>query len=64
MIPDHDHYGNAIRLQKRGKEVRLIFVAASSEKAGELYDSLRHQLKTGVLFLSLTGEATPDDAKD
>lgn len=58
MIPDDDAYGNAVWVERDGKEVRLVFKAGTLRKARDLEEDLVHQLKTGVLFLSLTGETT------
>lgn len=44
-------------MQRRGREVRLTFAMSSLDKAKVLQDDLQHQIRTGVIFLALTGDA-------
>lgn len=61
VVPDDESYGTQIRVERRGGEVRLIFVAGTREAAAALHRELSHQLKVGVLYLALTGVAEEED---
>lgn len=54
----HPNFGNEARVEVNGREVRLIFVAATIEKANDLADSLLSQLKSGSIQLTMMGKPT------
>lgn len=54
----HPHFGQQVRIEQDGREVRLIFVAGSERKADDLVATLLDQLKAGALNLTLMGKPT------
>lgn len=60
VVPDDESYGREIRVERRGGEVRLIFATETREGAAALHRELAHQLKSGVLYLALTGLAVEE----
>ena len=54
----HPNFGHEVRVEQQGREVRLIFVAATFEKAGDMADHLLSQLKAGALNVTLMGRPT------
>jgi hypothetical protein len=50
--------GRDIRIEQYGREVRLIFVAGTQEKANELVESIVAQLKEGALTITVMGKPT------
>jgi hypothetical protein len=51
-------YGKGVRVEVIGREVRLIFVASTVEKANDLADSILGQLKKGSVNITLMGQPT------
>lgn len=56
MTPDQPAYGRQVKVERHGREVRLVFVARTQRDAQALLADLAHQLRTGVLFIGLTGD--------
>jgi len=54
----HPNFGNEARVEVAGREVRLIFVAASEAKADSLADSILSQLKNGAINMTMMGKVT------
>lgn len=54
----HPNFGKEVRVEVRGREVRLIFVAANARAADNMADTLLHQLKAGALNITLMGKPT------
>lgn len=54
----HPDFGSEARLEVEGREVRLIFVAATEEKADSLAAALLQGLKAGSINLTMMGKAT------
>ena len=54
----HPNFGSEVRVEVVGREVRLIFVAGTPEKADSLADRILEQLKAGAINLTLMGKPT------
>jgi len=54
----HPHFGSEARVEVHGREVRLIFVSSSEEKAEEFAERCLDQLKQGSLNLTVMGRVT------
>jgi hypothetical protein len=54
----HPNFGKEVRLEVRGREVKLIFVAGTEEKASDLAEKILDMLKKGSLNLTMMGEPT------
>ena len=54
----HPNFGKEVRVEQQGREVRLIFMAASVPAAENLVDAILTQLKGGALNLTLMGKPT------
>lgn len=51
-------FGNEVRVEQFGREVRLTFVAGNTAKADALVETLLSQLKAGALNLTMMGTPT------
>lgn len=54
----HPNLGHQVRVEQSGREVRLIFVCGTVDKAEGLADDLLRQLTDGALNLTLMGKPT------
>lgn len=54
----HPDLGREARVEQWGREVRLIFVCGTEEKAADLVNSIVGQMKAGALNLTLMGKPT------
>lgn len=54
----HPNFGKEVRIERDGKEVRLVFVADGIPQAESLVRSLLRQLRDGALNLTLMGKPT------
>ena len=54
----HPNFGKEVRIEQFGKEVHLIFVAATRAQSDSMCDELLRQLKSGALNLTLMGAPT------
>lgn len=54
-IPD---FGKQVRIEQMGREVRLVFVAETQQKADKLVENLLSQLTSGHLEITLLGKPT------
>jgi hypothetical protein len=54
----HPNFGREARVELRGREVRLIFVAGTFDQAEELAESIVSQLKAGAINITLMGTPT------
>jgi hypothetical protein len=54
----HPNFGNEVRLEQTGREVKLIFVAKSEAQAESLADTILSQLKSGAINLTMMGKPT------
>jgi hypothetical protein len=57
----HPNFGREARVELRGREVRLIFVAGTFDQAEELAESIVSQLKAGAINITLMGTPTSVD---
>jgi hypothetical protein len=51
-------YGKQVRIEQYGREVHLIFVASSDDKANSLVENILSQLKAGAINITLMGKPT------
>ncbi|HQR14191.1 MAG TPA: hypothetical protein PLZ37_06480 [Nitrospira sp.] len=54
----HANFGTQARIEQRGKEVRLIFVAGTHAQAASLCDSILEQMKAGAINITMMGKPT------
>lgn len=54
----HPNFGNQVRLEQRGREVILVFVASDESRAESLAAALHDQLVEGGLHITLLGKPT------
>ena len=54
----HPSFGKEVRVEQRGREVHLVFVAGSRAQSDSLCDELLRQLKGGAVNLTLMGQPT------
>lgn len=54
----HPNFGNEVRVEQFGKEVRLIFVALTQHQSDYMVEELLRQLKAGGLHLDMIGKPT------
>lgn len=54
----YPNFGHEARVEVRGREVRLIFVASTEDRANDMADLLLHQLKSGAVNLTMMGRPT------
>ena len=54
----HPNFGSEVRVEQAGREVRLIFVSGTEEKADGMVETLLSQLKAGGLHITLMGKPT------
>ena len=54
----HPNFGTEARLEQDGREVRLIFVAATEAKAADLCEAILAQLKAGAINITMMGKPT------
>lgn len=54
----HPNFGKEIRVEQYGKEVHLVFVAATQIQSDSCVQELLKQLKTGALNITLMGKPT------
>lgn len=52
------NFGTQARVEVVGREVRLIFVASTVEKANSLADNMIEQLKAGAINITMMGKPT------
>jgi hypothetical protein len=52
------NFGNEVRIEQFGCEVRLTFVAGTVPQADDMVENLLKQLKAGALNLTLMGKPT------
>ena len=50
------NFGNEVRVEQWGREVRLIFIGATEAKASALADNILTQLKAGAINVTLMGK--------
>jgi hypothetical protein len=51
----HLDFGKEVRLERHGREVRLIFIASTMGKADDVLEELLRQLKTGAVNITMMG---------
>jgi hypothetical protein len=54
----HPNFGRQVRVEQDGREVRLVFVAATERQADDMAKTLLGQLEAGGLNLTLMGHPT------
>ena len=54
----HPNFGNEARVEWNDREVHLIFVAGSRDKAESLAMSILDQLQAGAINITLMGQPT------
>lgn len=54
----HPNFGNEVRVEQYGREVRLIFKAGTEAQADSLCESILSQLKAGAINITLMGKPT------
>jgi hypothetical protein len=54
----HPNFGHEVRVEVEGREVALVFVTTSPDKASDFAEHLLEQLKEGTLNLTLMGKPT------
>ncbi len=52
------NFGSEVRVEQRGREVHLIFVAATEAKANDLVDNILGQLRAGAINITMMGTPT------
>jgi hypothetical protein len=52
------NFGSTARVEVHGREVRLIFVASTEEKANDLAENMIGELKRGSITLTMMGKPT------
>ena len=54
----HPNFGHEVRVEQRGREVSVIFVAGTADQAESLCETILSQLKAGALNITLMGKPT------
>lgn len=54
----HPNFGKQARVEQHGREVRLIFVAASEDKALDMAEYIVEQMRNGAINITLMGKPT------
>lgn len=54
----HPNFGNEVRVEQYGREVRLIFEAGTEAQADSLCESILAQLKAGAINITMMGKPT------
>lgn len=54
----HPNFGNEVRVEVVGREVRLVFVASSEERADDLGEAIVSELENGAITLTMMGRPT------
>lgn len=54
----HPNFGKEVRIEQYGREVHLIFVAASKAQSDSMCEELLRQLQGGAVNLTLMGRPT------
>lgn len=52
------NFGREVRIEQDGREVRLIFVAKTKERADSMVERLLGQLQAGMLHITIAGKPT------
>ncbi len=53
---NYPNFGKQVKVQQHGREVRLIFTAATRAQSDDFFEMLLDQLKGGALKLTLMGK--------
>lgn len=56
--PTNPNFGNQVRVEVHGREVRLTFVASTEDKANDLAENMVEELKRGSITLRMKGDPT------
>jgi hypothetical protein len=54
----HPNFGKEVRIDQKGKEVHLVFIASTRKQADDIVAHLLDQLKNGALNITLMGKPT------
>jgi hypothetical protein len=52
------NFGNQARVEVHGREVRLIFVASTEDKANDLAENMVRELANGSITVPMMGKPT------
>jgi hypothetical protein len=54
----HPNFGREARVEVWGREVRLIFVAGTTNQANDMAETIVTQLKAGAINITMMGKPT------